>query len=157
MYHHCTSFASAHEVMGYLVGDLYEDAHGSYAVVYATVTAELEATPVHVRFESEGILSGIRQIEKIRAESDTCPLDGATVVDSICSICGYDMMSAKLIGWYHSHPGLTAFMSTTDVATHRSYFDNEYNISIVVDPINGHYRVWQTNGTGLSEIEIIPV
>jgi proteasome lid subunit RPN8/RPN11 len=136
---------------------LYEDSQGTYAVVYATITAELEASPVHVRFEPEGILSGIRQIERIRTEADTCPLDGATVSSSVCSECGYDVRSAKLVGWYHSHPGLTAFMSTTDVTTHRSYFDNSYNISVVVDPINNHYRVWQTDGTALSEIEIVLV
>jgi hypothetical protein len=157
MYDHCAAFASSHEVMGYLIGDLYEDAQGSYAIIYATVTAELEASPVHVRFEPQGILSGIRQIERIRTEANTCPLDGSPVVASICSLCEYDVRSAKLIGWYHSHPGLTAFMSGTDVTTHKSYFDNEYNISVVVDPINSHYRVWQTDGSALSEIEIIPV
>ena len=157
MYDHCAAFASSHEVMGYLIGDVFQDAVGGYALVFTTVTAALEASPVHVRFEPEGILSVVRQIEDLRNNTETCPLDGNPVTSSICTDCGYDLRSIKLIGWYHSHPGLTAFMSSTDRATHRTYFDRPYNVSIVIDPINFHYRVWQTDRGSVAEIELIAV
>jgi proteasome lid subunit RPN8/RPN11 len=39
-----------------------------------------------------------------------------------------------ILGWYHSHPGLTAFFSDTDRRTQRAFFKNAYSIGWVVDP-----------------------
>jgi proteasome lid subunit RPN8/RPN11 len=41
-----------------------------------------------------------------------------------------------IVGWYHSHPGLTAFFSDTDRQTQRSFFNHPYSIGWVVDPEN---------------------
>ena len=40
-----------------------------------------------------------------------------------------------IVGWYHSHPGLTAFFSDTDRRTQRAFFNNAYSVGWVVDPI----------------------
>ena len=42
-----------------------------------------------------------------------------------------------IVGWYHSHPGLTAFFSDTDRQTQRAFFGHPYSIGWVIDPING--------------------
>lgn len=40
----------------------------------------------------------------------------------------------RIIGWYHSHPGLGAFFSSTDCATQAAFFTNAYSIGWVIDP-----------------------
>lgn len=42
-----------------------------------------------------------------------------------------------IVGWYHSHPGLTAFFSDTDRQTQRAFFNHPYSIGWVIDPVGG--------------------
>jgi len=37
---------------------------------------------------------------------------------------GFDYI---LVGWYHSHPGHTCFLSRTDLDTQRTMFDQPYH------------------------------
>lgn len=41
----------------------------------------------------------------------------------------------RVIGWYHSHPGLGAFFSATDRRTQRAFFAHAYSLGWVVDPV----------------------
>lgn len=41
-----------------------------------------------------------------------------------------------IIGWYHSHPGLTAFFSDTDRKTQRAFFNHPYSVGWVIDPVS---------------------
>jgi proteasome lid subunit RPN8/RPN11 len=42
-----------------------------------------------------------------------------------------------VVGWYHSHPGLGAFFSSTDRRTQSAFFPHPYSIGWVVDPLRG--------------------
>jgi proteasome lid subunit RPN8/RPN11 len=42
-----------------------------------------------------------------------------------------------IVGWYHSHPGLTAFFSDTDRQTQRAFFNHPYSVGWVIDPVGG--------------------
>ncbi len=42
--------------------------------------------------------------------------------------------SARIVGWYHSHPGLGAFFSSTDMKTQADFFHHIYSIGWVIDP-----------------------
>ena len=156
MYNHCSTFASNHEVMGLLVGDVFCDEMGEYAQVFTTVTGELNADRVHVTFEPAGLSTVVAQVEHIRNHAKSCPIDGNPRKASVCSACGYNTRSLKILGWYHSHPGFTAFMSTTDISTHREYFNQPYHIAIVIDPLNNLYRVWQTAKDSIKQIPLHP-
>ena len=41
----------------------------------------------------------------------------------------------RIIGWYHSHPGLTAFFSDTDRRTQRAVFHHPWSVGWVIDPL----------------------
>jgi proteasome lid subunit RPN8/RPN11 len=43
----------------------------------------------------------------------------------------------KVVGWYHSHPGLGAFFSSTDCQTQAAFFNHSYSVGIVIDPTTG--------------------
>ncbi|ROO77084.1 Mov34/MPN/PAD-1 family protein [Vibrio crassostreae] len=40
-----------------------------------------------------------------------------------------------VVGWYHSHPNLGAFFSGTDRKTQAEFFNKNYHLGLVIDPI----------------------
>lgn len=57
-----------------------------------------------------------------------------------------------VIGWYHSHPNLGAFFSGTDRKTQRNFFNQEYSLGLVIDPIRNE-ECWFRGGESI-ETEI---
>ena len=45
-----------------------------------------------------------------------------------------------ILGWYHSHPGLGAFFSSTDRRTQAAVFRHRYSLGLVIDPIRDEER-----------------
>ncbi len=45
-----------------------------------------------------------------------------------------------VVGWYHSHPNLGVFFSSTDKYTQRHFFNNDYSVGLVVDPIRNEEK-----------------
>lgn len=43
----------------------------------------------------------------------------------------------RKIGWYHSHPNFGIFMSNTDRLNQKRYYNQEWQLAMVVDPIRG--------------------
>jgi proteasome lid subunit RPN8/RPN11 len=46
----------------------------------------------------------------------------------------------RIVGWWHSHPGFTCFLSTVDVATQEFFFPESYQSALVVDPVNKDFK-----------------
>ena len=108
------------ETMGIMIGRIYRDEEGRYAVMDRTVTSDLLADPVHVRFDTssaEGLIDGI---------------DGMAEDE-------------RIIGWYHSHLGCGVFMSDTDVRTQHSLFGEGMGFALVVDPLRGEFAVFDNS------------
>jgi len=40
----------------------------------------------------------------------------------------------KIIGWYHTHPGLGVFLSAMDRFIVENFFNQPYQVSVVIDP-----------------------
>jgi proteasome lid subunit RPN8/RPN11 len=115
------------EVMGFLLGDVQSWRGVVYSAVRDAVTTELRSTPAKVRFNPEAFPDLFIQLD-----------------DS-----GFDYI---LVGWYHSHPGHTCFMSLTDIATQRSMFNQPYHSALVVDPLNHDIKAFRLAGGGVEEI-----
>lgn len=47
-----------------------------------------------------------------------------------------------VIGWYHSHPNLGAFFSSTDMSTQRAVFNHNYSLGLVIDPVRNEYKLF---------------
>ncbi len=116
---HAASGASERlEVMGFLLGNVYQHEGVTYSVVRDVATSDLEATSVRVKFQRGGM-------ERLFAS-----LDG----------CGFDFL---LVGWYHSHPGHRCFLSSTDVDTQNSMFGEPYHAAMVIDPVNREIEAYR--------------
>lgn len=52
-------------------------------------------------------------------------------------------VTGKIVGWYHSHPGLGVFMSDTDNDTHYRLLQfSPHVVAMVVDPSTDEFGIW---------------
>jgi proteasome lid subunit RPN8/RPN11 len=59
---------------------------------------------------------------------------------------------SNVIGWYHTHPGMGAFLSPTDLRTQQLYFQSRWQIAVVIDPVRRETRIFfGAAGVKLSE------
>ncbi len=115
------------EVMGFMLGDVGHWRRRTYATVRDVVTTALKSSPSKVRFDEAALP---------RLFGD---LDGS----------GFDYI---IVGWYHSHPGHTCFLSRTDLDTQRAIFDQPYHTALVIDPMNEDIKAFRLSGTGYEEV-----
>jgi len=97
------------EVMGLMLGRIYADDEGEYAVVRGIVTSKLESDRVMVRFDRDGLGELVDAIDDMPEDTD-------------------------IVGWYHSHLGYGCFMSETDVKTQDGLFGGACGFALVIDP-----------------------
>ncbi|MDR0887587.1 MAG: Mov34/MPN/PAD-1 family protein [Candidatus Methanoplasma sp.] len=96
------------EIMGFMMGTVFKDDEGEYAVVTDIATGDLEADEVSVRFDTGSMES---------------------LFESIDARGGND-----IVGWYHSHPGFGCYLSEIDIKTHEGIFGNDTGFALVIDP-----------------------
>ena len=46
-----------------------------------------------------------------------------------------DFPDLRIVGWYHSHPGFSVFLSEYDTFIHRNFFSAPWQVAYVVDPL----------------------
>ena len=98
---------------GILFGNAYEDPFlGIYVEIIAAVAAPATiGTGAHLEFTPDSWL-GI--MDYARSEHP----------------------DENIVGWYHSHPNMSVFMSGTDMRTQQSFFYHPWCLSIVHDPVS---------------------
>lgn len=56
----------------------------------------------------------------------------------------------QLAGWFHTHPGLTPYLSWTDLYTHQGFFGHPSQVAMVLDPLTSAWDLacftWQRKG-----------
>jgi proteasome lid subunit RPN8/RPN11 len=103
------------EVAGLLAGRALVDADGTAVVqIEAAIPADkdVERSSVHVTFRP-------------------------TAWDSLSPAIDDAVPGGALVGWYHTHPGLGAFFSSTDRRTQAGAFPQPWQLGLVVDPRSG--------------------
>lgn len=106
------------EIMGLIIGKVYADDRGKYAVADRISTSALIADRVGVRFDKERIEEMFSSLVFKEGE--------------------------RVIGWYHSHLDIGCFMSPTDVKTQNGLFSGECGFAIVIDPVRQELRVFDS-------------
>lgn len=118
------------EVMGLLLGELLIWKGGGYAIARDIATAPLEASAVHVRFDTA-------RIEELCEALDLC------------------RFRYVLVGWYHSHPGYGCFLSETDMGTQVRMFSESEHCALVVDPMHKEMSAFRLGGEGAVEVPLL--
>jgi proteasome lid subunit RPN8/RPN11 len=109
---HCQSVPDR-EVGGVLLGELRGEAGRVVLWVEGFVPAlRASAGAGHVTFTGEAWAEIHRQIDEKHA-------------------------GARIVGWYHSHPGFGVFLSDMDKFICRNFFEQPHMTALVVDPLSG--------------------
>lgn len=117
------------EIMGLIIGTVYHDDDGLYAIADRAATSRLIADPVSVKFDEKGLEDMFENIELAEGES--------------------------VIGWYHSHLDIGCFMSETDIKTQDGIFGGEFGIAIVIDPVRKEMKVFDSTPKEPKEIDMV--
>lgn len=101
------------ELGGVLIGDIYlDEAKNNFIVINSFIIARYtEANVTRLTFSHK------------------------TWEDINCKIES-DYPNKIVLGWFHSHPGHTVFLSTYDKFIHENFFSGESFVAYVFDPIN---------------------
>ena len=120
MIDHCMAhMGEQEEVMGLLLGDVFQWKNRIYTVAEDTVAADAEdSTATSVRFGTAGLDEVARALDEV----------------------DYEYL---IVGWYHSHPGFTTFLSEKDLETQKKNFNKPYHATIVIDPVNRQFRSYK--------------
>ncbi|MBM4248575.1 MAG: hypothetical protein FJ149_03925 [Euryarchaeota archaeon] len=120
MVNHCNAYRDeAMEVMGLLLGDVFQWRNRIYTVAEDTVAADVEdSTATSVRFGNRGLDEVARALDEMEYEY-------------------------LIVGWYHSHPGFTTFLSDKDLETQKKNFSKPFHATIVIDPVNRQFRSYK--------------
>jgi proteasome lid subunit RPN8/RPN11 len=111
------------EVMGLLLGEVRSWKGNTYTIVRDVGTTDLKNSPAKVKFDPEAM-------PKLFADLDNV---------------GFDYV---VVGWYHSHPGHTCFLSKTDMRTQKAMFSQSFHCAIVIDPVNMEIEAFKMRGDG---------
>jgi proteasome lid subunit RPN8/RPN11 len=114
------------EIMGFLLGEVSRWHGSEYSVIKDVVTTQLKSSSSKVRFDPEAFPKLFREMDA----------------------SGFDYI---LVGWYHSHPGHTCFLSRTDLRTQRMIFDQSYHTALVIDPVNEEIKTFRLTQNSYEE------
>ncbi len=120
MISHCIDYMDRQvEVMGLILGDIFQWRNRVYTVAEDAVAADAEdSTATSVRFGAKGLEEVARALNEMEYEY-------------------------LIVGWYHSHPGFTSFLSEKDLETQKKNFNKPYHTTIVIDPVNRQFRSYK--------------
>ena len=114
------------ECGGVLIGEVFQDDLG----MYITIDAMIEA--------------------KNAASSHTSLTFTHETWDYIYRIKDENYPTQRIIGWFHTHPGFGVFLSKHDLFIHESFFNQEWQVALVVDPVRyqAGFFAWYDNEVG---------
>lgn len=117
------------EIMGLMIGTIYRDDNGEYAVVDRIATTDLIADAYSVKFDKG---SFDKMFETMDIGEGEC-----------------------IVGWYHSHPGYGCFMSPTDIATQDGIFNGDCGFALVIDPVRTELKVFDSTPGNPQPVDMV--
>ncbi len=61
----------------------------------------------------------------------------------------------RIVGWWHSHPGIGCFLSMTDLDTQEFFFPETYQVALVVDPIRDEFKFFTLDKVSVKKYKSI--
>lgn len=109
--HKFTQNKTTNESGGMLIGTILEEFGKTNIIISGFIEAKYcEATPTTLKFTHETWEYVHKEIEKKHPEK-------------------------KIVGWIHTHPDFGIFLSEYDKFIHQNFFNEDYQVAYVVDPI----------------------
>ena len=70
------------------------------------------------------------------------------VWEDILAKAAKEFPDKKIVGWYHTHPTFGIFLSEYDLFIQDNFFNNDGNVALVIDPVQGQYGWFGKNAAG---------
>ncbi len=110
------------EIFGYLVGEIFKWNSKKYVLIEDHIYIK---GAVHSHEYSTAQIEGTagkyeKQFQKLKGKKGK--------------------ESLRIVGWWHSHPGFTCFLSSTDIATQEFFFPESHQVALVVDPLKNDLK-----------------
>jgi proteasome lid subunit RPN8/RPN11 len=108
------------EVGGALVGSVYQSAGQTYVEVDGALPARMtRSSATHLTFSAETWVE---------------------IQDDLAQ----HYPSSRIVGWYHTHPGIGVFFSRDDLFIHKHFFKEPWHLALVVDPLawQARFFIW---------------
>jgi proteasome lid subunit RPN8/RPN11 len=106
------------EICGVLVGNVYRDQAGAFLLVEAMIRGDFAGSAnAQVTFTAE-------------------------TWSHIQSVMEAQHPQQKIVGWYHTHPDFSIFLSDMDLFIHGNFFNMPWQVAFVFDPINNEEGVF---------------
>ncbi|HEY3396692.1 MAG TPA: Mov34/MPN/PAD-1 family protein [Armatimonadota bacterium] len=127
----------------------------------------LAAVPSGARYETGGLLAGVaaqdergpyvlilRALSAPSAHSERLSLTFTPEAwEELWAAHERECPDLKIVGWYHTHPGLGVFLSEPDQFIHRHFFSDPGQIALVFDPADFRWGVFYWVEGGLRAAE----
>ena len=130
----------------------------SVALAYGAFHAAIAHATAHPKVEVGGLCLGrvfnslnderllIRVDEMIPAEhTESGPASVTFTTETwlhLFNLCEAQFPLLRVLGWYHTHPGFGVFLSGMDRFIHDNFFVANWQIAVVIDPIQRHAGVF---------------
>jgi proteasome lid subunit RPN8/RPN11 len=100
-----------HEVGGMLLGQARRTSDNAlYSIVEMALPAQhVSHGPTHLTLTSDTL------VDLMNRKDDEYP-------------------EKQVVGWFHTHPGLSVFLSSYDVFLHSNFFPQQWQVALVIDP-----------------------
>ncbi len=103
---------TGHEVGGMLLGHACQTPESQpYVIIEAQLPAHhVDQGPAHLTFTSNTLTDLLNRQEELYPD-------------------------LKVVGWFHTHPGLSVFLSSYDIWLHTHFFPKPWHVALVIDPV----------------------
>lgn len=130
---HCHGMATTEiEICGILVGNVYRDDRGSFVYVQASIRGE------HAQSQSAQVTFT------------------AATWNHFQEVLEREYPGARILGWYHTHPGFGIFLSGMDRFIHDHFFCGAEQLALVYDPLSQEQGlfVWRSGSPNAEEFGV---
>ena len=134
-----------HEQGGILVGSVFNDSEKKCicGIVYHVIRSDKDGDATYIQFTHDNWIQMYREFEEKHSHEENGKLE------------------LRVIGWYHTHPNMPVSISGIDLSTHINFFPNDWQFSVILNPQNRKWSVYNgnecknCNGTIYSDITVV--
>lgn len=118
--------ANLKEQGGILVGAVFKDINTQLicGVVHHIIPSKKSGDATYIQFTHDDWILMYKEFEEKYAPVASCE------------------KRLIVLGWYHTHPNMPVRMSGIDKSTHVGFFPNEWQFSVIINPQNGTWAVF---------------
>lgn len=123
---------TSREIGGLLVGNHFQDEDVNFIEIELFLAAEhAEEMPAALKFTHETWSAVTKKWDEAKEENPA-------------------LENSVMVGWHHTHPSYGIFLSSHDRFIHEGYFNLDFQVALVVDPVARRFGFfqWRESKTG---------